>query len=207
MGRPRPTAPCAIGIESATAAHDIAPASLPGQARSEPPPSGIVPRLFLASNDLHDCRHRNARFSVRGTVSTSLVSARQQPARRAGVFLSYTPARRVRKGAATKRTQSRLPGSTANPAESAVLCRASRPAHRHFGLGPWTQLEYELVKWEPRTVWCCGACGGFRHHREFEELLPAICCGQPARLCGVVTSSRFGDRGGASSPSHRFGAE
>jgi predicted metal-binding protein len=44
-------------------------------------------------------------------------------------------------------------------------------------------IEYELVEWEPREVWkCTGQCGRFRHRKTVKGILPAVCCGQPARL-------------------------
>lgn len=44
-------------------------------------------------------------------------------------------------------------------------------------------IEYELTDWQPRTLWKCnGECKRFRHRAELPGALPAICCGQPARL-------------------------
>jgi len=44
-------------------------------------------------------------------------------------------------------------------------------------------IAYELVKEEPREVWkCLGACGRFCHRWASPGLLPAVCCGKPARL-------------------------
>jgi hypothetical protein len=44
-------------------------------------------------------------------------------------------------------------------------------------------IEYEILNWEPREVWKCqGACGKFRHRRALKGILPAVCCGVPARL-------------------------
>ena len=44
-------------------------------------------------------------------------------------------------------------------------------------------IEYELVNWEPREVWKCqGACQKFRHRRAVKGILPAVCCGVPAKL-------------------------
>jgi len=44
-------------------------------------------------------------------------------------------------------------------------------------------IAYELVKEEPREVWkCLGTCGRFRYRRALPGLLPAVCCGKPARL-------------------------
>jgi len=42
---------------------------------------------------------------------------------------------------------------------------------------------YELVNETPREVWkCLGACQRFRHRTVRPGILPAICCGVPARL-------------------------
>lgn len=44
-------------------------------------------------------------------------------------------------------------------------------------------IEYELVNWEPREVWKCqGACKKYRHRQAVKGILPAICCGVPAKL-------------------------
>ena len=44
-------------------------------------------------------------------------------------------------------------------------------------------IEYEIVNWEPREVWKCqGQCGKFRHRRAVKGILPAVCCGVPAKL-------------------------
>jgi hypothetical protein len=44
-------------------------------------------------------------------------------------------------------------------------------------------ISYTLMREEPREVWkCTGACGRFRHRTVRPGILPAICCGQPARL-------------------------
>ena len=51
-------------------------------------------------------------------------------------------------------------------------------------------LEYTLVRETPRTVWRCDGCKRYRHRDEelsssvdgMKHLLPAICCGKPARL-------------------------
>lgn len=44
-------------------------------------------------------------------------------------------------------------------------------------------IEYELVNWEPREVWRCqGACGKYRHRATVKGILPAVCCGVPAKL-------------------------
>ena len=43
-------------------------------------------------------------------------------------------------------------------------------------------LEYTLVRETPRTVWRCDGCKRYRHRDEVADLLPAICCGKPARL-------------------------
>ncbi len=44
-------------------------------------------------------------------------------------------------------------------------------------------IEYELVNREPREIWkCTGACARYRHRKFQKGLLPAICCGQPAKL-------------------------
>jgi predicted metal-binding protein len=44
-------------------------------------------------------------------------------------------------------------------------------------------IEYEIVNWEKREVWKCQAsCKRYRHRRAMKDLLPAICCGQPAKL-------------------------
>jgi hypothetical protein len=44
-------------------------------------------------------------------------------------------------------------------------------------------IEYEIVEWEPREVWkCSGQCGRFRHRKTVKGILPAQCCGQPAKL-------------------------
>jgi hypothetical protein len=43
-------------------------------------------------------------------------------------------------------------------------------------------IEYELTNWEPREVWRCqGACGKYRHRRAIKGILPAVCCGVPAK--------------------------
>ena len=44
-------------------------------------------------------------------------------------------------------------------------------------------IEYELVNWEKREVWKCqGDCKKFRHRRVLKGILPAVCCGVPAKL-------------------------
>ena len=44
-------------------------------------------------------------------------------------------------------------------------------------------IEYEILNWEPREVWRCqGACGKYRHRRRIKGILPAVCCGVPAKL-------------------------
>lgn len=43
-------------------------------------------------------------------------------------------------------------------------------------------IEYELVDWEAREVWHCSVCHRYRHRAVLPGQLPAICCGQPARL-------------------------
>jgi hypothetical protein len=44
-------------------------------------------------------------------------------------------------------------------------------------------IAYALMKEEPRKVWnCLGQCGRFRHRQALPDLLPAVCCGKPARL-------------------------
>lgn len=43
-------------------------------------------------------------------------------------------------------------------------------------------IEYEIVNWERREVWHCSICNKYRHRRALKGLLPAICCGQPAKL-------------------------
>lgn len=44
-------------------------------------------------------------------------------------------------------------------------------------------IEYEIVNWEPREVWKCqGTCGKYRHRRAVKGILPAVCCGVPAKL-------------------------
>lgn len=43
-------------------------------------------------------------------------------------------------------------------------------------------IEYELINYEPREVYYCGVCERFRHRTVRPGILPAICCGQPARL-------------------------
>jgi predicted metal-binding protein len=44
-------------------------------------------------------------------------------------------------------------------------------------------IEYELLNWEPREVWRCqGGCGKYRHRRVVKGILPAVCCGVPAKL-------------------------
>lgn len=44
-------------------------------------------------------------------------------------------------------------------------------------------IEYELVNWEPREVWKCqGECKKYRHRRALPGILPAVCCGVPAKL-------------------------
>lgn len=43
-------------------------------------------------------------------------------------------------------------------------------------------IEYELMNEVPREVYHCGICKRFRHRTVRAGILPAICCGQPARL-------------------------
>jgi hypothetical protein len=43
-------------------------------------------------------------------------------------------------------------------------------------------VEYEIVNWTPREVWHCAVCKSYRHRPAAKGLLPAICCGQPAKL-------------------------
>jgi hypothetical protein len=44
-------------------------------------------------------------------------------------------------------------------------------------------IEYELVNWEAREVWRCqGGCGKYRHRNAVKGILPAVCCGVPAKL-------------------------
>ena len=44
-------------------------------------------------------------------------------------------------------------------------------------------IEYELVNWEAREVWKCqGSCGRWRHRKVVKGILPAVCCGVPAKL-------------------------
>jgi hypothetical protein len=44
-------------------------------------------------------------------------------------------------------------------------------------------IEYELVNWQPREVWKCqGGCGKYRHRNVVKGILPAVCCGVPAKL-------------------------
>ena len=44
-------------------------------------------------------------------------------------------------------------------------------------------IEYEILNWEPREVWrCLGACGKYRHRKNVKGILPAVCCGVPAKL-------------------------
>ena len=44
-------------------------------------------------------------------------------------------------------------------------------------------IEYELMNWEPREVWKCqGGCGKYRHRNAVKGILPAVCCGVPAKL-------------------------
>ena len=44
-------------------------------------------------------------------------------------------------------------------------------------------IEYELMNWEPREVWKCqGGCGKYRHRSAVKGILPAVCCGVPAKL-------------------------
>ena len=44
-------------------------------------------------------------------------------------------------------------------------------------------IEYELVNWSPREVWKCqGACKKYRHRNAVKGILPAVCCGVPAKL-------------------------
>lgn len=44
-------------------------------------------------------------------------------------------------------------------------------------------IEYELVDWVRREVWKCqGNCKRYRHRDFRKGLLPAICCGVPAKL-------------------------
>lgn len=43
-------------------------------------------------------------------------------------------------------------------------------------------IEYEMVNWEPREVWKCqGECGRYRHRKSIKGILPAVCCGVPAK--------------------------
>jgi hypothetical protein len=43
-------------------------------------------------------------------------------------------------------------------------------------------IEYTLRNEEPREVYYCATCERFRHRTVRTGLLPAICCGEPARL-------------------------
>ena len=43
-------------------------------------------------------------------------------------------------------------------------------------------IEYTLMNEEPREVYYCAACGRYRHRAVRPGQLPALCCGQPARL-------------------------
>ena len=44
-------------------------------------------------------------------------------------------------------------------------------------------IEYEILNWEPREVWQCqGECKKYRHRRTLKGILPAVCCGVPAKL-------------------------
>jgi hypothetical protein len=43
-------------------------------------------------------------------------------------------------------------------------------------------IEYELMNFEPREVYHCAICKRFRHRTVRPGIMPAICCGQPARL-------------------------
>lgn len=43
-------------------------------------------------------------------------------------------------------------------------------------------IEYEIVNWSPREVWKCQTCKRYRHRDSVKGLLPAICCGEPAKL-------------------------
>lgn len=43
-------------------------------------------------------------------------------------------------------------------------------------------IEYEIVDWEDREVWRCqGSCGRYRHRKSTKGILPAVCCGIPAK--------------------------
>ena len=43
-------------------------------------------------------------------------------------------------------------------------------------------IEYELTNWQAREVWKCAACKRYRHRPTVAGILPAVCCGQPAKL-------------------------
>lgn len=46
-------------------------------------------------------------------------------------------------------------------------------------------IEYEIVNWKRREVWHCSVCKRYRHRDAAKELLPAICCGRPAKLIDI----------------------
>jgi len=44
-------------------------------------------------------------------------------------------------------------------------------------------IEYEILNWESREVWRCqGSCKKYRHRSTVKGILPAVCCGVPAKL-------------------------
>jgi hypothetical protein len=43
-------------------------------------------------------------------------------------------------------------------------------------------IEYQILNRQPREVWHCSVCKRYRHRDAVKGLLPAICCGQPAKL-------------------------
>ena len=52
-------------------------------------------------------------------------------------------------------------------------------------------IEYEIVNWEKREVWKCqGGCQRFRHRPTVKGLMPAICCGHPAKLIDRYSQPR-----------------
>lgn len=43
-------------------------------------------------------------------------------------------------------------------------------------------IQYKLRTWQPKEVWHCLTCDSYRHRPTIEGILPAICCGEPAKL-------------------------
>jgi hypothetical protein len=71
-----------------------------------------------------------------------------------------------------------------NHTNARVISLSGRRKGREFELlYVMDSISYELMNEEPREVWQCeGECGQYRHRRVMPGILPAVHCGEPARL-------------------------